>query len=80
MSASLFEIPHQMKQFFVRNIETKGRLVRASIGLVLLISAAIAVKVSLWLAGLLAVAGIFAIFEALRGWCLARACGIKTKL
>jgi hypothetical protein len=23
--------------------------------------------------------GLFAIFESLRGWCLVRACGIKTK-
>ncbi len=68
-----------MKRFFVRNIEAKGRLVRGLIGLVLLVGAAIAVKASLWVAGLLAAAGVFAIFEALRGWCLARACGIKTK-
>jgi hypothetical protein len=23
--------------------------------------------------------GIFVLFEAVRGWCLARACGVKTK-
>jgi len=33
---------------------------------------------SLW--GLVFVAGgLFAIFESIRGWCLVRACGIKTK-
>jgi len=33
---------------------------------------------SLW--GLILVAaGLFALFEAIRGWCLVRACGIKTK-
>jgi hypothetical protein len=28
----------------------------------------------------LALAGIFMIFEAARGWCLARACGLKTPM
>jgi hypothetical protein len=32
-----------------------------------------------WLAVLLAMAGVFGLFEALRGWCLMRACGVKTK-
>jgi len=25
-------------------------------------------------------AGLFAIYESLAGWCLARACGVKTKI
>ena len=29
---------------------------------------------------LAAIAGLFAIYEALSGWCLARACGLKTKI
>jgi hypothetical protein len=34
---------------------------------------------TLW--GLIFVAaGLFAIFESLRGWCLIRACGFKTKI
>jgi len=28
----------------------------------------------------LAVSGGFVLFEALRGWCVLRACGIKTRL
>lgn len=35
---------------------------------------------SLWLMLLLAAAGGFCCWEALRGWCLARACGIKTRI
>jgi hypothetical protein len=27
----------------------------------------------------LVVLGLFAIFEAVRGWCFARACGLRTK-
>jgi len=26
------------------------------------------------------VAGLFAIFESIRGWCVLRACGIRTKV
>jgi hypothetical protein len=33
-----------------------------------------------WLGLVFVAAGLFAIYEALRGWCLARACGIKTKI
>lgn len=69
-----------MKRFFAPNIGFKGRLVRAIMGLALLAGAVFSFRVSLWLAALLAVAGVFGLIEALRGWCLARACGIKTKL
>lgn len=69
-----------MGHFFAPNIDLKGRLVRGLMGLVLLIGASWSLEVSAWLAGLLAVAGLFGLFEAFRGWCLARACGLKTKL
>jgi len=69
-----------MKPFFAPNIDRKGRLVRGLMGLGLLVGAAFTFSDSMWLAGLLAVAGLFAVFEAARGCCLARACGIKTKL
>jgi len=69
-----------MKRFFAPNIDGKGRLVRGLMGVALLAVAAFSIRESIWLAALLAAAGAFGIFEALRGWCLARACGIKTKL
>jgi hypothetical protein len=34
----------------------------------------------LWLGLALVLSGIFVLFEALRGWCALRACGIKTRL
>jgi hypothetical protein len=34
----------------------------------------------LWVGVLLGIAGVFGIYEAFRGWCFLRACGIKTKL
>ena len=40
----------------------------------------ITVDFVLWLGLVLVAAGLFAIFESIRGWCLVRACGIKTKI
>ena len=69
-----------MKPFFSRNIDNPGRLVRGLGALVLLVGAGFGFTVSVWLGlGLLA-AGVFVGFEALRGWCMMRACGIKTRL
>jgi hypothetical protein len=69
-----------MKSFFPRNISNKGRLVCGLGALVLLVGASFGFTVSRWLgAGLLA-SGVFVAFEALRGWCALRACGIRTKL
>ncbi len=69
-----------MKSFFSRNIDNKGRLVRGIGALALLVGAGFAFTVSLWLGIALIVSGAFVAFEALRGWCALRACGIKTKL
>ena len=69
-----------MKTFFTRNIDNRGRLIRGLGAMVLLVSAGFCFSASVWLgAGLLA-AGMFVAFEALRGWCFLRACGIKTRL
>ena len=69
-----------MKKWFVRNIDNKGRIFRGVIALVLFVSAGLVFRVSIWLCLLLAANGVFALFEAFRGWCALRACGIKTKL
>ena len=69
-----------MKHFFSRNIDSKGRLARGLTGLGLLIGGCFALKLSTVLGLLLVVSGGFTLFEALRGWCLLRACGIRTKL
>ncbi len=68
-----------MKPLFSRNIDNKGRLVRGLGALVLLVGAGYGFTISVWLGlGLLA-AGLFVGFEALRGWCVLRACGLKTR-
>ena len=69
-----------MKPFFSRNIDNNGRLVRGIGALALLVGASFGFTVSVWLGIALLTSGVFVAFEALRGWCALRACGIKTKL
>jgi hypothetical protein len=69
-----------MKSLFPRNIDNKGRLVRGLGALALLVGAGFGFTVSPWLCSALLAAGVFVAFEALRGWCALRACGIRTKL
>lgn len=69
-----------MKPLFSRNIDNKGRLVRGLGALALLVGAGFGFTVSVWLGIPLLASGVFVAFEALRGWCALRACGIKTRL
>ena len=69
-----------MGKFFARNIDRRGRIVRAVYGVACIVAGLICLRYSWWLCAGLVVAGGFGIYEALRGWCLMRACGIKTKL
>jgi hypothetical protein len=69
-----------MKTFFARNIDNQGRVLRGLGALGLLAGAGFAWRISPWLTLVLGLAGVFVLFEALRGWCALRACGIKTKL
>jgi membrane-bound ClpP family serine protease len=68
-----------VNRFFHPNLSHRGRMARGVMGALCLIAGIIvAGDYTLW--GLvLVVAGLFAIFESIRGWCLLRACGIKTK-
>jgi len=68
-----------VKQFFRRNINYHGRIARGVIGALCLIAGIIVVDYVFWLGIVLVVAGLFALVEALSGWCIARACGVKTK-
>jgi hypothetical protein len=69
-----------MKKFFLPNLETRGRLVRG-IGGSLFVTGGVALcGVNLLVAVILIISGGFMLFEAVRGWCVMRACGIKTKL
>jgi hypothetical protein len=55
-------------------------MVRGLMGMALLVGAGFSFGHSAWLVIFLAAAGLFGVFEAVRGWCFARACGLKTKL
>jgi hypothetical protein len=68
-----------MIKFFQPNLDRHGRIARGVIGALCLIAGIIVVDYVLWLGLVLVAAGLFAIYEAVRGWCLARACGIRTK-
>lgn len=68
-----------MKPFFSPNIDNKGRLLRGLVALALLVGAGFGFTASVWLGFGLLAAGLFVAFEALRGWCVMRACGIKTR-
>lgn len=69
-----------MSQFFRPNLKRQGRIARGVIGSLSLIAGIVLVDFVLWLGLIFVVAGLFAIYEALSGWCVARACGIKTKV
>ena len=70
-----------MGSFFSKNLNSSGRLARGVMGAIVLIAGIIVAGDILWWLGLIfVIAGLFAIFEAVRGWCLFRACGIRTKL
>jgi len=73
-------IKQGMKRFFTPNIGFKGRVFRGLSAVAFFVAAWFAFRVSIWLSMLLVVCGVFGVFEALRGWCALRACGIKTKL
>ena len=69
-----------MKSYFIRNLGTKGRIIRGLVAAVLILAAVVAFPVSVGLGLLLLVPGLFVLFEALRGWCALRACGIRKKI
>ena len=68
-----------MSRFFQPNLNHRGRMARGVIGALCLIAGIVIVDYLLWLGLLFVMAGLFAIFESLRGWCLVRACGFKTR-
>lgn len=68
-----------MRKFFAANIDTRGRLLRGSLGAALLVGAAAVWAYNMWAAIALIGSGVFCLFEAFRGWCVMRACGVRTR-
>ena len=68
-----------MRKFFDSNIDRRGRIIRGVLGAVLVVAGLILSIMGRWICLLMVVAGAFMLYEAARGWCLMRACGVKTK-
>lgn len=74
---------------FSCNIDRKGRIARGITGFLVLIAGGVVVVRS-WIGGggvigfagggILSVLGLFMLFEAWKGWCVARAMGMKTPM
>lgn len=67
-------------KLFQPNINSRGRAFRAFGGLIFTLAAAVTSSSSEIGAAILAAVALFMFFEAGRGWCAARACGIRTPL
>lgn len=65
--------------FFQPNISLRGRIIRGTAAVCLGIGAALLWSVSAVASVLLAGAALFVAFESVLGWCVLRACGLKTK-
>lgn len=67
-----------MHPFWKPNITAAGRIARLLSGCLLAVAGWFAWEKPALLSIGLHVAALFCWFEAARGWCIARACGIKT--
>jgi hypothetical protein len=66
--------------FWRPNIDTRGRIIRGIMTVILTAAAIIAHRKGIeWLAVILAISAVVGLVETVRGWCLLRACRIKTR-
>ncbi len=66
--------------FWTPNIDRRGRIFRGVMAVVLFAAAVFAYRAGVrWLALMLAIAGLVGTVETVRGWCVLRACKIKTR-
>lgn len=61
------------------NIDRTGRIIRAALGGLCLLGGIALCFWNVWAGVTLIGSGSFMLFEAFRGWCVMRACGVKTK-
>jgi hypothetical protein len=69
-----------LKKFFSPNLQGEGRLARGATAMFLALAAFVCLPLSRRISLLFLAAAAFTVFEAMRGWCVLRACGIKTKV
>ena len=66
--------------FWTPNINNRGRIIRGIMSVVLFAAAFIAHRRGIeWLAVMLAISALVGTVETARGWCVLRACKIKTR-
>ena len=66
--------------FWTPNIDRRGRIIRAVMTFALAAAAFIAHRKGIeWLAVMLAISALVGFVEVARGWCVLRACKIKTR-
>jgi hypothetical protein len=66
--------------FWACNIDRRGRMLRFSSGVILLLAGGLFYWQGLhWAGWILVAAALFTWFEAARGWCALRALGVKTR-
>jgi hypothetical protein len=66
--------------FWTPNIDRRGRIIRGIMADVLFVAAFFAHRNGVeWLAVMLAIAALVGVVETARGWCVLRACKIKTR-
>ena len=68
-----------MSRLFKPNITGTGRLIRGVLAALLIGAALLASDLPTIARVALGASGLFVAFEALRGWCALRACGVKTR-
>ena len=63
------------------NIDSTGRKIRGINAVILILVALLVwwIEWPLWIAIVLALSGLFSGYEALKGWCVLRAMGFKTR-
>ena len=61
-----------------QNIDKTGRAARGGIAILFLLAGGCLVPINGALAIIFLAVGAFCLFEAWKGWCAVRACGIKT--
>lgn len=65
--------------FWKPNLGSGGRWLRGVAGLVMVVAGLLLVTQATVLGAAFLASGAFVLFEAARGWCVLRACGIRTK-
>lgn len=68
-----------MRKFFAANIDGRGRLIRGVLGIMFVIGAVLVWQYNAWASLFLGLSAAFCLFEAFRGWCVMRACGVRTR-